>query len=50
MYIALDLTGSGKAYATNRPLVVEEADREEKEEKPGEVEPGRAKPRSAARQ
>ena len=31
MYIALDLTGSGKLYAANRPLVLEEKGEEEEE-------------------
>ncbi|MBQ4297724.1 MAG: hypothetical protein II771_05470 [Clostridia bacterium] len=32
MYIALDLTGSGKLYAANRPLVLEEPEAEGKKE------------------
>ncbi len=31
MYIALDLTGSGKLYAANRPLALEEKGEEEEE-------------------
>ena len=33
MYIALDLTGSGKLYAANRPLALEEKGEEEEEKK-----------------
>ncbi len=43
MYIALDLTGSGKLYAANRPLVLEEKgeEEEEKEEKEKKKNAGR---------